>query len=312
MGGAKRRPNVKNKNIFSFDVVPNVPKKYIYTIMSIVDLDDRYSSEAPKSQGPVWVMSMRWSVLHDDVTKEKLVAMCEKYAKHWIFQAEDTKDNPHYQGYINLKEKDRPSSLGKKLNKEFCGIQFLAASNDGKEKLKQYCLKDETRVAGPWSDQPIYMGEDLEELRGWQLQLFEMLKGKPDKRTVIWICQPEGNIGKTDFVKYMAFKHNACFLSYGKAADLLNIVSKCQNRKYYLFNLPKTKPVDFANGDIYNVFESIKDGMFINTKYETKQVLMSRPHVVVFANYMPDVKKISFDRWKIFNIKNDSLEKIDA
>lgn len=273
-------------------------------------LTSRYSSEAPKSQNPVWVHSMRWSVEHTDDNKDRLCKMLHQYAKHWIFQAEYTEGNPHYQGYVNLKEKDRSSTLGIKLNEEFRGIQFLPASNDGKEKLKQYCLKDHTRVAGPWSDTPIYLGEDLpSELSGWQKQLFDMLQQKPDRRSVLWIYEQDGKTGKSEFAKYMSFKHNAVFMSYGNSKDLLNIVFKMKNRKLYIFDLPRTKPVDISGSDLYSTIESIKDGMFINTKYETGICMMSSPHVVVFSNYLPDRKKLSFDRWKIYTIKNNTLEK---
>jgi len=273
-------------------------------------LANRYSSEAPVSQNPVWVHSMRWSVAHTDENKDKLCKMLHQYAKHWIFQAEDTKNNPHYQGYVNLKDKDRSSTLGKKLNADFLGIQFLPASDEGKEKLKKYCMKDDTRVAGPWSDTPIYLGEDLpQELVGWQKTLFDMLQQKPDRRSVLWIHESTGRTGKSEFAKYMCFKHEAVFMSYGNSKDLLNIVFKFKNKKCYIFDLPRTKPIDLSGSDLYSTIESIKDGMFINTKYETGIVMMSSPHVVVFSNYMPDMKKLSLDRWKIYTIENGELVK---
>lgn len=273
----------------------------------------RYSSEAPKSENPLYVHSMRWSVKHTCENKDRLIAMCKHYAKKWIFQAEDTKDNPHYQGYIDLKDKDRSSTFGRKLNEEFLGIQFLPASNNGKEALKKYCLKQKSRVDGPWSDKPIYLGQDLpKELTGWQQELFNIIQEDPSFRSMIWIYEPMGSTGKTMFTKYMAYKHDVLPLSYGNTKDILNLVSKFPNKQAYIFDLPRTKPSDAHTNDLYSCMESIKQGMFINTKYDTSMVLMKPPHVIVFSNWPPDKKKLSLDRWKIFTNKNNTLEKIDA
>lgn len=49
--------------------------------------------------------------------------------------------------------------------------------------------------------------------------------------------------------------------------------------------------------------ESIKNGMFLSTKYlPKKKVLKETPHVVVFANFKPDTIKMSLDRWTIDEI----------
>lgn len=270
----------------------------------------RYSSEAPVQQNPVWVMSLRWSVPHTCENMEKLQHFCTSYCKKWIFQAEDTGENPHYQGYINLKDKDRPTTLGVKVNDELRGIQFSTASNEGKEQLKKYCLKEQTRVGGPWSDAPVYRGEDLPvELTGWQKTLFDMLQSPPDRRTVHWIHEGKGQTGKSEFAKYMTYKHDAVFLSYGTSKDLLNIVFKFKNKRLYVFDLPRSKPIDISGSDLYSTIESIKDGLFINTKYETGIVCMASPHVVVFSNFLPNMQKLSFDRWKIYEIVDGQLIK---
>jgi hypothetical protein len=47
----------------------------------------------------------------------------------------------------------------------------------------------------------------------------------------------------------------------------------------------------------YQGIEEIKNGMFFNTHYEAKMVCYDSPHVVVFANFEPDLSKLSRDRW---------------
>ena len=52
----------------------------------------------------------------------------------------------------------------------------------------------------------------------------------------------------------------------------------------------------------YEVMENFKNGGFLNTKYESKWVKFKIPHVVVFANFLPDRLKLSEDRWNIIEI----------
>lgn len=93
----------------------------------------------------------------------------------YIFQLENTegsegKKNLHYQGFIQLSEKSRSSTLGKSLNTKLFGIQFSHCHDS--YALKKYCMKEDTRVLGPWSSEHIYVGKDLERIRSskydWQ------------------------------------------------------------------------------------------------------------------------------------------------
>ncbi len=126
---------------------------------------------------------------------------------------------------------------------------------------------------------------------------------------MIWIYDPIGNNGKTKFVKTMAFKHDCLSLGYGNAGDILNLVSKFQNKRMYIWNLTRTKPAQISALDLYTAMESVKDGLFNNTKYETAQVLMNPPHIVVMANHVPNRKNVTIDRWEIYTLtKGESKE----
>jgi len=264
----------------------------------------------------VWIISFRWTVQNmcgDDLTasggklckstdaaKNDLVTWLETDAKAWCFQLEDTKDNLHFQGYANLNEKIRPKTLAKALNDTFKGIEVQACSNAGKRELQKYCMKADTRVAGPWADRKIYMGQDLmPKLFKWQEKLKNYLLGEVNDREILWIVDEQGCSGKSKFCKYMSFHHKTLKLTYGDAKDLLNLVSKNPCRSAYLFDLTRTKPQAFSTQDLYSAIESVKDGHFINTKYETEEVMMSIPHVVVFSNQWPNRENMSDDRWNV-------------
>lgn len=238
--------------------------------------------------------------------KDKFICQLKSLAgstiDKFIFQGErgDVKGLLHYQGYFHVNKKNRPTTLMKEFRFNDKGMNIKRCSTAGINALKTYCMKAETRVCGPWADKIIYMGEDLPiKLLGWQKHLEKYILGPIDDREILWIYDKNGGSGKSIFAKYMCFKHGVMKLTYGKSGDLLNLVSKRQNRKCYIFDLSRTKPSTFSNEDLYSAIEDIKCGHFINTKYETDDILMRKPHVIVFANHLPKQESLSADMWNI-------------
>jgi hypothetical protein len=276
--------------------------------------------KAPKQANAVFHFMFRWSVDHDKPTQIELYDHLRSHPNidKFIFQAEDTGDNPHYQGYFHGRTKIRPKTYGRSWNEDFEGIEIRACSTKGIEALKNYCMKTDTRVDGPWADKAIYMGADLwpmDKCPKWQQQLHALLAKPPDDRHMYWIYDPVGNNGKTKFVKTVAFRHGALALAYGHSTDVLNLVSKFPGKSCYIWNLTRAKPATLSALDLYSAMESVKDGLFTNLKYETAQVLMNSPHVVVMANHLPEFSQISLDRWVIYSIhkgaNNVRLRQID-
>lgn len=224
----------------------------------------------------------------------------------FIFQLEctevkelDEKDNEvgthanwHYQGYLKTDTKRRPRTIGAALGQFFPGIQVDACSTAGQEALREYCMKkDESYRAGPWADKPIeavYTGEDLKvELWSWQKDLLEEFKQNPDSRKVVWIYDDEGGIGKSWFAKYVEFHNIGETLSFDTAANLQYQVVKAGARRVYVFDLPRTKSKAFKIEEVYSALESIKNGLVKSNKYDGGKLIMTRPHVVIFSNYLP-------------------------
>ena len=128
-----------------------------------------------------------------------------KIAKKFVFQLEEcpTTGNSHYQCYLNLKVKKRQHELYKMFNANgFTGADCSIASNAGKERLKGYAMKEETRLEGPWADHPIYLGKDLiKKLRPWQQDIVNMLDVEPHSRMIYWYYDKEGGKGKSSLAK---------------------------------------------------------------------------------------------------------------
>lgn len=260
------------------------------------------------SENAVWVFCLRWSVPHTDENLAKLTTLMKVTCANWIFQAEDTTDNPHYQIYCRRVKKIRAKQWAVSLNGEFSGIYISPASTAGKVALSNYAMKKDTRVAGPWSDKPIYLGQDLPvTLWKWQRELWEEIQGVPHPRKIIFVVNRRGNIGKSTFAKWLFFHHGILTLPFGTAKDLANLVSKFQGKSAYIFDLARTRPKTESFDDVYSTLEAIKNGYVVNLKYETSAFAMAKPHVIVFSNEPPKMTKLSRDKYDIRYIEPEDL-----
>ena len=125
-------------------------------------------------ENQVFWMDRRWRATVDGhtVPDDRLRASVEElratmmiYGKKWIFQLERGEESGtlHYQGYIQLKEKTRPRCWASSLHAQYHGISARPSSTNGRDALKNYVMKEDTRVDGPWCDpsMTVYTGEDL-------------------------------------------------------------------------------------------------------------------------------------------------------
>lgn len=261
----------------------------------------------PKVQNQLWIYSITFFADLDK--KNKVQSWMRQHAKKYMFQLEKcpTTGNTHFQCYVNLKEKQRVPTLIKSLNANgLSGATVLAASDAGKEALKDYCMKDDTRVAGPWADHPIYLGQDLPaSLRPWQQEIVDLIGQDPDPRKIYWYYDEVGGAGKSILSKYLYFKYQIITLTIGKASDILNLVYKMQGRSCYIFDISRTVTAGVMT-EVYAAMESVKNGYFVNTKYDTGVACFDRPHVIVFSNMLPKIKALSADRWVIKDLSQMS------
>ena len=220
---------------------------------------------------------------------------CDRYMFHII-------KNEKYQieGTVRRKKKTRLSSWRSTIKcSEFKELEIKRVDDFTKRFLFTYKLSCANRIAGPFADRRLYIGSDLpKSLLPWQKKLDIYLSGKIDPREIIWV-KCNGCSGKSTLCKWLVFYKNALKLSFGNSGDLLNLVSKNLGRRIYLFDLTRSKPKDASMNCIYNCIENIKDGLFVNTKYNTRLCIMEPPHIVCFSNFFPDFAGLTKDRWNI-------------
>lgn len=227
-----------------------------------------------------------------------LDGLFQEICSDWIFQEEIGKlGTPHLQGAIRLKKAMRYT--------EFSPDRRIHWEPQGSLNNAQYCCKeDETKKEGgricfggnykPKVELKILKQFQLFE---WQNKLIEIIKSEPDDRTVHWYWSSEGNLGKSSFAKYLVATINATPAVSGKYSDIINLIYKTNmdNCRCIVFDIPR----NHGNKVSYSAIESIKNGMIVNTKYETGSKLFNSPHVIILANQPPDSEKLSADRWNI-------------
>lgn len=150
----------------------------------------------------------------------------------------------------------------------------------------------------------------------WQNFIVESMQDIPDNRTIHWFWSARGKMGKTSLIRYLVDKCNAQYASGGKYTDIMNLIyhtdmDKC---RCVIFALPR----EHENHISYSALEAVKDGMVSNMKsYKNGSKIFNPPHIFVFANYPPDDKKLSQDRWniicldKVIEIVSTCVEKIE-
>lgn len=136
--------------------------------------------------------------------------------------------------------------------------------------------------------------EEMEHvvLREWQKDILERIHNQTD-RQVLWVVDTVGNTGKSFLSKYLHATQNAFEIANGKSGD---IAFAYNLEKIVVFDLSRQKE-GFMN---YSIIEDFKNGRLFSSKYESNVMRFDPPKVVIFANWYPQFKELSQDRWDMF------------
>lgn len=276
------------------------------------DRDTKHSSK----ENAVYRFDFRITLGPDEKTvmsglegyRGRVVDCVSDIGEDYVFQLELGKEgNYHFQGYLKVKTKVRCGTLTHDFLSAWPGhsVHVAPMSRDGEKALTSYVMKKDTHVAGPWGKRKIYTGADLKhqiQFYPWQKDVWAAIAKDPDDRTINWICDPAGNNGKSMLCKKIWFEKQCTALTWSTSANLCNLIYKSPVATIYCFDLSRAKPQDISGNDIYSVMEQLKNGVIVNTKYETGQKLFDPPHVWVMSNYPPKFSALTPDRWKVWTI----------
>lgn len=246
-----------------------------------------------------------WNNYPEDTFVETLETKFSTLCAAYVFQKEvGANGTPHIQGTIKLHKKMRWSEFN--LPAEI----HWEKTRDVKSAFA-YCAKDDTRDGDTiWRFPKRTVRSTLKiitELKPWQQSIVDMCALDPDDRSINWIYDRDGNMGKTVLCKYMS-THGAIIATDGGAKDiacLLTILKKegrdLNAKTTFIFNLAR------CGHPNYKAIESVKDGLMTSVKYESSTMIFNCPHVWVFSNNLPNMAMLSQDRWKMWCIHNDTL-----
>lgn len=142
----------------------------------------------------------------------------------------------------------------------------------------------------------------------WQEDVLTLLEHKPDTRSIHWFYDPVGNTGKSHLARYLMANKSAyvvkqCGGSYHFSTIVQNALASGWNEHCMIFDLPRSA----EQQAIYAPIEEVKDGCVTALKYQGGTLLFEHPHVLVFANFLPNRSALSEDRWRIHTICRESL-----
>lgn len=142
----------------------------------------------------------------------------------------------------------------------------------------------------------------IKELRPWQRELVEELKGEVNRRKVPWYYDPEGGAGKSELTTYIEqnYKGVISCVATGGEKDILytigkSIIESGMHPRVIILDLTRRAEVR----EIYSPIEMMKNGKIYSVKYEGMMIKIKHPHVVVFSNFLPNISQLSKDRWDI-------------
>jgi len=256
----------------------------------------------------------RWCFTFNNYTEDdygEVVKVVKDLCKQYIIGREvgEEKNTPHLQGFIILKVAVRFTAL-KKLFNNTIHWEIAKGNNDSQY---IYCSKEGNFIVSEGWEAPIKKLEKcnikvIDNLRPFQNELKDYLLNTEAEGKIIWIYDEEGQMGKTEFIKYM-FKNFKIPFSYGgKCSDIINLVFN--NRDYFECTEKPAICYNFGretkNNEIsYKSMEQVADGCISNTKFEAGCFICNKVNVCVMANCLPLKGKLTQSRWIIKTIDHE-------
>lgn len=153
-------------------------------------------------------------------------------------------------------------------------------------------IKERNELYDQWQNKLLYL---------WQFTVLRKLMGQND-REILWICDPEGNNGKSFLAHYLHALYDF---------TILDGVLSCKDLAHVLKGKPKGAAFDLARSNIrfvdYSVFESLKNGFLLSGKYKGKSMRFQPLRILVLANECPQKSQLSQDRWCVWTVGEGEL-----
>lgn len=205
---------------------------------------------------------------------------------------------PHLQGFVKFKKKTRPAKIA------FEGRAHWEKCKGNERQNTDYCQKEGRTIHTNMKVPKPIRTIDPEKLYPWQKNIWDTVENEcTDERTINWYYEESGNVGKSALCKLLVVKKGAILVG-GKGDDIKHgIVSFMEKNngiapEIVLIDIPRCS----AGFVSIKAIEEVKNGCFFSGKYESAMCVFNSPHIFCFSNTLPDVDKMSQDRWNIVEI----------
>lgn len=275
---------------------------------------------------PVCVLdfTLAWE---EGTTHEAIIKDLRSVSKKWAFQKEsgELTGYVHWQGRLSFFKAARLPQQAQVLRALESGlwakVHLGPSSNNSLKGPNFYVIKEQTRVDGPWTDQteaapqyiPLQYRGLLDRLYPWQEKVLES-RNVFDSRSVNLVYDPEGNHGKSTCASLAELHYQGLDLPpITDAKELMQVAcdilmaKECRTPAIVFMDLPRS--MDQKRLAPFMVaIEQIKKGHVCDVRHHYKDWWFDSPQIWVFANWMPDLKFLSKDRWKLWTIDIESMD----
>lgn len=203
----------------------------------------------------------------------------------------------------HLKKTDKPQVLD---------VQAIWQCKSPSEALLKFAKRSQeaSGIILIYNHRPEPVQELIELKHPWQEQLKLHIAGEPHPRHILWFFDKMGSSGKSDFTSHMEVidpEHYLAFEETGPAANFtMNLINSINQKGWIGHCLMLDLPRQFAERTtIYQCLEKVKNGKITGTRYQGGNKRFKKPHVLVFANFLPKTDAMSIDRWRIFQFLED-------
>lgn len=254
----------------------------------------------------------KWCFTVFNYTEDMISSMCSKCSKEnvkYCFGREicpDTK-RPHLQCFVEFPKKMRWRTIFKDILPE--SVHRAPCKGSLLENY-EYCSKD-GKFQSNIKMLPVVRHVQIPriDLRPWQLECVSYIEqcGSND-RNILWIVDIEGNNGKSFLARWLVNEYNG-LMTQGSKRHVLSAAFNNRDTRLYIFDVPRV----VGNNVSYETMENLRNGLFFSGFGDSTGMvnLGFSPIVVVFANDYPDPRKLSLDRWLIYEINDSNLKFID-
>ena len=225
----------------------------------------------------------------------------------------------HFPKYLDsiftyLLERD-PDPLTNIDKSKFCLNESRQMSNETNIVTN---MKDDVKMLSSERDIS-YENEDLLEsweFKPWQKYLLNVIDEKVDPRGFYWCWDIVGKMGKTKLANFITNNNENVLLInvLGNLEYLINTYisyRKINKINCVIFDLPR-EITEIENTNLCNFIRILKDEYIGNLPLSNMVRKLDPCHVIVFANFIPNIKKLSSDRWNIIRILKDGSACLDS